>query len=252
MKAFRADLHVHTVLSPCADIEMQPPLIVSTALDRGIQILSITDHNATGNIAAVQKAADGTGLTILPGMELQTAEEVHCLCIFDTLEQAHALQTIVDRLLPPLANRPDYFGDQLYVDENGDFLGREERLLLSSVRLSISEACHHVHRLGGLFIPAHVDRKAYGLLSHLGFVPADLPVDGLEVFRLSTPDQARVKYPQIASYPLLHNGDAHRLDQIQGTNQYYLEGPSVSEIRQAIFGRNNRFFSFFPFRESVL
>ncbi|HPO58953.1 MAG TPA: PHP domain-containing protein, partial [Anaerolineaceae bacterium] len=125
MKAFRADLHVHTVLSPCADIEMQPPLIVSTALDRGIQILSITDHNATGNIAAVQKAADGTGLTILPGMELQTAEEVHCLCIFDTLEQAHALQAIVDRLLPPLANRPDYFGDQLYVDENGDFLGRE-------------------------------------------------------------------------------------------------------------------------------
>src|SRR5512143_1389353 len=106
MSTYRADLHVHTVLSPCADVEMIPPLIVEEALQRGIRLLAITDHNATANIAAVQKAAAaasaaaGTELTILPGMELQTREEVHVLCLFDKLEQAFALQQWVDARLP--------------------------------------------------------------------------------------------------------------------------------------------------------
>ena len=96
MKTFRAELHVHTVLSPCAEVEMIPPLIIQEALEKGINILAITDHNATANIGAVIKAAEGSGITVLSGMELQTREEVHVLCLFDTLEQALSLQSIVD------------------------------------------------------------------------------------------------------------------------------------------------------------
>ncbi|HZW04812.1 MAG TPA: PHP domain-containing protein, partial [Anaerolineaceae bacterium] len=90
MKDFRAELHVHTVLSACAEIEMLPPLIVEEALAKGIDVIAITDHNTTGNVAAVQRAALGINLTVLPGMELQTREEVHVLCLFDTLDQAEA------------------------------------------------------------------------------------------------------------------------------------------------------------------
>jgi len=92
LKLIRAELHVHTVLSPCAEIEMLPPLIVQEAVDREIQLIAITDHNATGNIAAVQKAAEGLPLTVLPGMELQTREEVHNLCLFETLEETAVFQ----------------------------------------------------------------------------------------------------------------------------------------------------------------
>jgi 3',5'-nucleoside bisphosphate phosphatase len=123
LKTYRAELHVHTVLSPCAQVEMIPPLIVRSALENHINLIAITDHNHTANIAAVQKAAAGQlGLVVLPGMEIQTREEVHILCLFDSLEQAHSLQAFVDQKLPYINNNADFFGEQFVVDETGDFI----------------------------------------------------------------------------------------------------------------------------------
>src|SRR5512136_1809744 len=107
MQTLRAELHVHTVLSPCAEVEMIPPLIVQEALERGISLIAITDHNASSNVSAVQKAAVGSGLTVMPGMEVQTREEVHVLCLFDTIEQMSAWQALVDKSLPETPNNPD-------------------------------------------------------------------------------------------------------------------------------------------------
>ena len=122
MRTHVAELHVHTVLSPCAEVEMIPPFIVRTAVERGIHLIAVTDHNASANVAAVQQAAHGTNLTVLPGMELQTREEVHLLCLFDTLEQLAAWQATVDANLPDLENNIDYFGEQFVVDHTGDFI----------------------------------------------------------------------------------------------------------------------------------
>src|SRR5512133_1166802 len=102
----RAELHVHTVLSPCAGVEMIPPVIVERALERGIHCIAITDHNASANAAAVRQAARGSGLHVLPGMELQTREEVHLLCLFDEIDQIEAWQAIVDESIPLLPNNP--------------------------------------------------------------------------------------------------------------------------------------------------
>jgi len=162
MKTFLADLHVHTVLSPCAEVEMIPPLIVDEALQRGINLIAITDHNASANIRSVQKAAAGTGLVVLPGMELQTREEVHVLCLFDEVDQIEEWQKIVSKSLPPIDNRIDYFGEQFVVDSSGEFIRREPQLLLTSTDLTFDAACQLVHNLGGLFIPAHIDRPAFG------------------------------------------------------------------------------------------
>ena len=158
MKTFVAELHCHTVLSPCAEVEMIPPLIVQTAIERGINLLAITDHNASANIEAVQQAARGTALIVLPGMELQTREEVHLLCLFDTLEQSAAWQAIVDEHLPPLENDIEHFGEQFVVDETGEFIRRESRLLLTSAAMSLEDAIGRVNAIGGLAIPAHVNR----------------------------------------------------------------------------------------------
>lgn len=243
MKTFRSDLHVHTVLSPCAEVEMIPPLIVESALDLGITLIAITDHNASANIQAVQKAAENTPLIVLPGMEIQTREDVHSLCLFDSLNQIEQFQKIVNFTLPKIKNQPEHFGSQFVVDETGDFIREEDNLLISSSSLSLNEAWKIVADLQGLFIPAHINRKSYGLIESLGFIPKDIPFEAVEISRHISPQQARQTIPGIGNIPIIQNGDAHRLNELLGTLYFELERPSISEIKISLlsnFGRSYR------------
>jgi hypothetical protein len=244
IKPFRTDLHVHTVLSPCAEVEMIPPLIVEYALDLGITLIAITDHNSSANIEAVQKAAFKTPLNVLPGMELQTREEVHSLCLFDTIEQIYQLQKLVTETLPPIKNEAEHFGEQFVVDETGEFIRREEQLLLVSSSLSLNDAWKFVNDLGGLFIPAHVNRKAFGLLGSLGLVPTDIQIEALEISKHLNPEDAAKQLPQVRGYPLIQDGDVHRLDEFNGKMTLYLEAPTIDEIRMAIHNNNGRLVGF--------
>ena len=213
---------------------MIPPFIVRAAISLGINLLAITDHNASANVAAVQQAAAGTTLTVLPGMELQTREEVHLLCLFDTLQQLEQWQQFVDEHMPPIENNIEFFGEQFVVDDSGDFIRRETQLLLTSAEIDLAEACERVQQLGGLAIPAHVNRKAFSLLANLGFVPAGLPVPALEISRHVSPAQACQLFPQIAGFPLIQNGDAHRLNELLGVTQFTMEAPTIKEMRLAL------------------
>jgi PHP family Zn ribbon phosphoesterase len=238
MNTFRAELHVHTVLSPCAGVEMIPPLIVQEALECGIHLIAITDHNASANFSAVLEAAQGTELIVLPGMELQTKEEVHLLCLFDTLEQLQEWQKKVDDQLPDIPNNVEFFGEQFVVDASGDFLRREERLLINSTHFELEEAAEAVTSLGGLAIPAHVDRKANGLIEILGLIPPGF--NALEISRHISPEAARQKFSQLRGYPLLQSGDVHLLDGFIGSTKIEIEKPTISEIRMAIGGQEGR------------
>lgn len=240
MKTLRAEFHVHTVLSPCAEIEMLPPLIVDEALARGIRWIAITDHNASANIEAVIQAAKGTELIVTPGMEVQTQEEIHSLCLFDTLDQIQVFQQMIDANLPALDNKPDYFGEQLIVDETGEFVARESRLLLNSITLSIREIWEKVQALGGLLIPAHIDRKAFGMIANLGLLPIDTPIEALEISRHISPVEARAKYPQIGALPLIKSGDVHRLEEFLGANELQVESPRIAELRMALLQSEGR------------
>ncbi len=217
---------------------MIPPLIVSQAIESDIQLIAITDHNASANIPAVMEAAQGTGLIVLPGMELQTKEEVHLLCLFDTLEQVFWWQKQVDRFLPNLPNNIQYFGEQFVVDSTGEFIRREERLLLNSVNITLDEAAAQITALGGLAVPAHIDRQANGLIAILGLIPPGL--EALEISRHITPAAARQKYPQITDYPLLQSGDVHLLDGFIGSTYFQIENPSIAELRLALAGQEER------------
>jgi hypothetical protein len=219
---------------------MIPPLIIQKAVDDGIEALAVTDHNSTANISAVQKAALGTGIVVLPGMELQTIEEIHVICLFDELDQATAFQSTVDKSLPASLNNVDFFGEQFIVDETGEFLGREERLLLTSTSLTLSDAWHAVTNLGGLLIPAHVNRKAYGLIPTLGFVPTDIPIKILEISSHLLPEKAVQLFPQLKDYQLIQSGDAHFLEDILGLNNLTVETLSISEIYKAILNLDGR------------
>jgi len=225
---------------------MIPPLIVREALAKNITLIAITDHNSSANIAAVQKAAQNTPLTVLPGIEVQTEEDVHSLCIFDTLEEIEAFQKFVKAKLPPIKNNPDFFGEQFVVDETGDFLRREEQLVILSANISLEQAQQKTSELGGLFIPAHINRKAYGLFSHLGMLPDNMHIDALEVSRHLTLEEARKKYPQISKYPLIQNGDVHFLADFLGAIQFYIEKPSIAELKLALRHQDGRSFKNIP------
>ncbi|MBI3174547.1 MAG: PHP domain-containing protein [Chloroflexi bacterium] len=238
MLTYRAELHVHTVLSPCAGVEMIPPVIVQSALEKGINLIAVTDHNQTANIEAVMGAARETGLSVLAGMELQTQEEVHLLCLFDGLDQAEAWQRSVDRRFGSILNDEEHIGEQYIVDATGDFIRREPRMLITNVDLSLEEAVQGVNALGGLVIPAHVERHAYGLLAMLGF--ASPIFEALEISRHTTPETACKQFPQLTSFPLLQSGDVHYPEEFLGAMEFELEAPTIAEIRKALQGADGR------------
>ncbi len=221
---------------------MIPPLIVDEALEKGIDIIAITDHNASENISAVQKAAQNTPLAVLPGMEIQTREDVHSLCIFDSLDQIESFQKIVNSTLPRIQNRSDHLGMQFVVDETGEFIREEEQLLITASSMSLNDAWKTVTEMGGLFIPAHINRKAFGLIESLGFIPPDIPFEAVEISRHISPIQARQSIPGIGNIPIIQNGDAHRLNELLGTLSLQIDFPSVSEIKMALKGINDRNF----------
>ena len=128
----------------------------------------------------------------------------------------------------------------LVVDQTGDFIRREERLLAVSAQISLEEAIAEVTRLGGLAIPAHVDRRSNGLIPVLGIVPDCAGIEALEISRNLKPEDAGSLYPQVMGYPLLSGGDAHNLDAIAGRNIFEIEAPTLSEIRLALVGKSGR------------
>lgn len=209
---------------------MIPPLIVQKALETHVDLIAITDHNTSANVGAVQKAAQGTSLTVLPGMEVQSREEVHLLTLFETLDALEAWQKEVDASLPDLLNEPDFFGEQFVVDATGDFVRSEPRLLLTSTSFSIDEIFERVKALGGVVIPAHVERFSFGLFPTLGLISENWQLLALEISRHTTPEKAAASFPALRQYSLIQSGDVHQLESFLGTTIFTLAAPTLMEL----------------------
>lgn len=240
MHRFRAEFHIHTVLSPCASVEMIPPLIIQEALQKKIDIIAITDHNSTANNLAVIEAAQGTTITVLPGIELQTREDIHILGLFPDIEKSNDFQSRLNPYLPTTLNQPEIFGPQYVVDSTGEFIRHETHMLSQAVNLTIDQAWQIVHECCGLFVPAHINRKMFGILPTLGFLPENIPFDALEITSFDHIDHLRLQHPTIKGFPLLRDGDAHHLNDILGLNEMLLREPTFEEIKLAIEDKNGR------------
>ncbi|MBN1484585.1 MAG: histidinol phosphatase [Chloroflexia bacterium] len=219
---------------------MLPEFIVERALELDLDIIAVTDHNSAENAAAMVTAATDTGLTVLPGMEVQTREEVHLVCLFDTLEQAWQWQEEVYAHLPRLKNKEEVFGTQIVLDAEGQAQGYNERLLLTSTSFSLEQVLGRVGQIGGLCIPAHVDRPAYSIMANLGFIPPELDFPGVEISQLVKLEQARQRFPQLEQYSLIANGDAHRLNELVRRTTFKMQAPTVAEIALALAGEGGR------------
>lgn len=242
LKRYRADLHIHTVLSPCADLDMGPCNIVSTVRRLGTGIIAIADHNSTANVPAVMECA-GAGLPIvIPGIEVQTREEVHLLCLFPDLAAADDFAAVIRKHLPPVRNRPELFGEQVVVDGEEQILYFEEILLAGSVDMTVEGVAREAVARDGLLIPSHVDRPAYSLLGHLGFLPPGLTVHALEISRPEQKESLLAAHPGLTGIPFITSSDAHFLSQLQSdyVTVFYLAEPSFGEIKLALGGLAGR------------
>lgn len=208
------DLHIHTLLSPCAGIEMIPINIVRRALELGINMIAITDHNAVGNVLSVMKCANryAPELEVLPGIEITSREEVHMLGILPTLESAIELESLIHKHLSDAPGK-NYSSEQLVVDEDANFIRYEEHFLLGSTDFSVEDISRIIHSFNGIVIPAHIDRKSFGLIYTLGFFPSDLEVDAVEVSKFATEEELEeVKSSIPYNIPIVFSSDAHFLD----------------------------------------
>lgn len=243
MRQFVADLHVHSVLSPCAEVEMTPRNIVWHAAKHGIDIVAITDHNACDNVVAALEAAKDTNVTILLGMEVETKEEVHIIVLFEKMRQLKAWEKFVQHYMSERLNDEQRFGAQFVVDAEDELIRVKPEMLLASLGCGIAEVCAKVKELGGICIASHVDRPVYSLLTQLGFIPPDIELSAVEVSRLTNPEEARKRFPGIGSLPIVTSSDAHRMeDFISGPKTiFHIEEPTLSEIQQALRGQQERF-----------
>jgi hypothetical protein len=241
LKEYHADLHIHTCLSPCASLDLSPRRIIERALEEKLDVISVTDHNIARNIPAVMHHAKKRGLKVIPGMEVQSREEIHILTLFPDWPSLHAWEVVVRAHLPEIPNNPEFFGDQPVVDEEDNILEFEERLLINSIDLSLNEIRRQVLQRGGLFIPAHFDKESLSLVSQLGFVPFDLDPDALEMGRKNQAALPKDLRDPSAAIPRIVCSDAHQVEDIgRARTVFLLAEPSLEELRLAFRGKEGR------------
>ena len=216
------DLHIHSCLSPCANLEMSPSEIVTRAVAAGIDGIALTDHQSARNTPAIAECARRAGLKCLFGMEVQTAEEVHTVALFDTTEQALALTDWVYAAMPKRVNDPETFGDQPVVTWDDDIVEMEWRILAMGCRRTIPETAAKVHELDGLYIAAHIDRPNFSVISALGAIPEPPPTTNcqqpttkyFDAVELSRTADESLWLPKAAGYAVIRSSDAHNLDDV--------------------------------------
>lgn len=220
---------------------MTPRAIVRTAIEKGLHMIAVCDHNSARNTAATRRAAQGTGLTVIPGMEITTSEEVHIVGLFHSDSDAESAQEgIYARLYGE--NDEEAIGYQVVVNEHDEVEDLDQRLLIGATTLSAERVADLIHSYRGVVIAAHVDRQGFGIFSQLGFIPDSLKLDALEVSKRSDFDTVRRTYRQSRDYSLVTSSDAHYLQDVGSAYTVALMAdPSLEELSRALKGEGGRY-----------
>lgn len=232
------DLHIHSCLSPCGDDDMTPANIVGMAMIKGLDVIAVTDHNSCKNCPAVLAAAKEYGILAIPGMEINTSEEIHAVCLFPTLETAMAFDAIVYEKLQYVENRPDIFGKQQIYNEQDEICGEVPGLLINAVDISFEYLWDLVVQFDGVMFPAHIDKQANSMLGVLGDFPPGSSFGTVELKDLKKLHLLKEKYPALGNYQVISNSDAHYLEDIREPElTISVKERSVRGVIEALSGR---------------
>ncbi len=237
---FRADLHVHTCLSPCASLDMTPARIIDRAGEAGLDIVAITDHNSAENAGPALRLARERGILVIPGMEVTTSEEVHILALFPSEEPLHELQAMVYYGLPEREGRVPEF-EQVIVNEFDEVEGFNRKNLIAATTLTLDDSVREIGRLGGIAIASHIDREVFGIISQMGFIPPGTAFDALEISPSADLERTRALFSEYSCFPWVRSSDAHHLADIgRRWTEFLIREPSFEELRMALRGEGER------------
>lgn len=241
MQYYWVDLHIHTTLSPCGELEMGAPEIVEHARAAGLDVIAIADHNSCANYPAVAEAAADTPV-VLPAIEVQTAEDIHVVTIFRDGDTADSFQAWLWERMPPTPNDPDIFGYQVVVDAHNEIVRMEETLLIQGAGYDVDTVVKHAHEHDAIAILAHVDRPSFAYPAVLGPFPQDYPADAFELSARLNWEQAEVWRQNYPERTFVRSSDSHMLHTLSRANctKMYLAEPSFDEIRLALHGQDGR------------
>lgn len=237
---FAVDMHVHTCLSPCGELDMHPAAVARAAAAAGLDGVVVCDHNAADNVEAVARAAREAGCVAMPGMEITSEEEVHVVALLPDAAAAGVLHARVAAALP-VSTSPDALGQQVIANERAEVLGFNPSLLAGATSWTLEQTVDEVHRAGGLAVAAHIDRERFGLVGQLGFVPPGLALDAVEVSPHLPYDQARARFGGPLQLPVLAGSDAHTPGLVGRALTYlHLDRLDAREIALALRGEDGR------------
>lgn len=241
MQSYKADLHMHTVLSPCGSLDMSPETILKQADAKQLDIIAITDHNHTGQCAEIRDMAKEYGITVMCGAEVTTKEEVHCVVLFGNDDSLANFQSLLEKRINKVTNKPDLFGHQVIVDRKEMIVKEVEHLLITATSLSVNELEKEVHQRNGIFIPAHVNRSSNSLISQLGFVPPELKADALELSKHTNKENFLKQHPELSKFNFIQSSDAHFPEDIGVVSTLFeMKEPTFEEVRKALHGLDDR------------
>lgn len=223
------DFHIHSCLSPCGDEDMTPNNIVNMSLLKGLDVIALTDHNTMKNCPSILELAKASGLLVIPGMEIQTREDVHIVALFPNIETAASVEALLDEHRLMLPHKPEKFGQQLIMNAKDEIIEEYPITLLASIDIGVDQLICMVRDSGGVAFPAHINKQANSVLGNLGFIPEDWPIAALEIFRADENQDLVEKY--VKQYKILRNSDAHYLQDIsEAVNTIDIPALTVDEV----------------------
>ena len=231
------DFHIHSCLSPCGDMDMTPNNIVNMAIIKGLDIIAVTDHNTCGNCRAAMEVGERNGLIVIPGMELNTREDVHVLCLFNDIEKAEEFSCYIYNNMQDIINKKEVFGEQIYMNSQDEAVGIEEKLLITASNIGIYETISLCREYNGIVIPAHIDKSSYSILSVLGFITEDMNFSVYELSPRAVEDDILREQKLLKDKLLIRNSDAHYLWDI-GEREHFIEvsSSSIKKVLEYISG----------------
>ncbi|WP_316609005.1 PHP domain-containing protein [uncultured Ruminococcus sp.] len=215
MARYYYDLHLHSCLSPCGDMDMTPNNLVNMAKLLGLDVIALTDHNTSLNCEAAMKVGEEAGLLVIPGMELTTSEDIHAVCLFPTLEQALDFSRYVDENRFKVPNKAEIYGRQVIMNENDEEIGEIEHLLLPASFIGMYDAYRKVREFGGICYPAHIDRDSLSILSVLGEIDPYCGFRTAELADISKLPELRNQHPILDHMNIITCSDAHYLENMR-------------------------------------
>ena len=194
---------------------MSPQLILEQAVQKELNLISITDHNTVWHSILACKLSEDMSIRVIPGVELTSREEVHLLTYFPNIEALLKMGKEIDKYLSgKKKNNSRVFGNQLYYDLNGEITGIDETLRQVALNIGLDNLVDFVHSIEGIAVPAHIDKDRFSLLSQLGFLDQEADFDAVEASKFKWIKEKYQLGDTWDGFPMIAGSDSHGIEDI--------------------------------------